>query len=232
MARWQDQRVGHPIAQADPRRPQPVGQERDAPRQGEAERRRSLRRPGRTRRTSLQGPDTDSSSRRPDAGGPGRRAHASLHRPLPADRRSRGGAEGAPLVTQRCVAALRLLKDTQDIAQEKAGERWKVTDLVFCTRTGTPVTAHNVRRDFRKVVEAAGLTGREWPPRELRHSFVSVLSDSGVPIKDISCSRSTSDARSSRRWSTCGPGHWTAQVRLRMRGRQKVRRPPCEATRP
>ncbi|MGW4792249.1 site-specific integrase [Nonomuraea sp. NPDC004297] len=142
--------------------------------------------PEKTRRTSLQGPDADSSSRRPDAGGTGRRAHASLHSPLPADRRSHGGAEGAPLVTQRCVAALRLLKDTQDIAQEEAGKRWKVTDLVFCTRTGTPVTAHNVRRDFRKVVEAAGLTGREWSPRELRHSSVSVLSDSGVPIEDIS----------------------------------------------
>ncbi|WP_344494532.1 site-specific integrase [Nonomuraea monospora] len=87
---------------------------------------------------------------------------------------------------QRCVAALRLLKDAQDIAQEKAGDRWKAMDLVFCTRTGTPVTAHNVRRDFRKVVEAAGLTGREWSPRELRHSFVSVLSDSGVAIEDIS----------------------------------------------
>ena len=87
---------------------------------------------------------------------------------------------------RRCVDALRLLKEAQDIAQEKAGERWKDTDLVFCTRTGTPVTAHNVRRDFRKVVEAAGLTGREWSPRELRHSFVSVLSDSGVPIEDIS----------------------------------------------
>ncbi|MEU4544874.1 tyrosine-type recombinase/integrase [Nonomuraea dietziae] len=64
--------------------------------------------------------------------------------------------------------------------------RWQDTKLIFCTRTGTPVTAHNVRRDFRKVVEEAGLTGREWSPRELRHSFVSVLSDSGVPIEDIS----------------------------------------------
>ncbi|MEO3892122.1 site-specific integrase [Nonomuraea sp. B5E05] len=87
---------------------------------------------------------------------------------------------------QRCVDALRLLKEAQDVARGKAGERWQDTDLVFCTRTGTPVTAHNVRRDFRKVVEAAGLTGREWSPRELRHSFVSVLSDSGVPIEDIS----------------------------------------------
>ena len=26
----------------------------------------------------------------------------------------------------------------------------------------------------------------EWTPRELRHSFVSLLSDSGLPIEDIS----------------------------------------------
>ncbi|WP_435826445.1 tyrosine-type recombinase/integrase [Nonomuraea dietziae] len=87
---------------------------------------------------------------------------------------------------RRCVEALRLLWDVQQTAREKASERRQDTDLVFCTRTGTPVTAHNVRRDFRKVVDAAGLTGREWSPRELRHSFVSVLSDSGVPIEDIS----------------------------------------------
>jgi site-specific recombinase XerD len=53
--------------------------------------------------------------------------------------------------------------------------------LVFAARTGTELTAHNVRRDFRKVMDAAGLTGKEWAPRELRHSFVSLLSDARVP---------------------------------------------------
>ena len=43
-----------------------------------------------------------------------------------------------------------------------------------------------MRRSFRKVVEAAGLDPREWTPRELRHSFVSLLSDAGVPIEQIS----------------------------------------------
>ncbi|WP_328814303.1 site-specific integrase [Nonomuraea cypriaca] len=60
------------------------------------------------------------------------------------------------------------------------------TDLVFCTKNGTPLSATNVRRDFRKVIVDAGLVGVEWTPRELRHSFVSLLSDSGVPIEDIS----------------------------------------------
>ena len=57
--------------------------------------------------------------------------------------------------------------------------------LVFVTRNGTPLEARNVRRDFRKVIDAAGLTGREWTPRELRQSFVSLLSDANVPVEVI-----------------------------------------------
>jgi integrase len=58
--------------------------------------------------------------------------------------------------------------------------------LVFATRTGTALSAHNVRRDFRKAAEAAGLAAREWTPRELRQSFVSLLSDARVPVEVIS----------------------------------------------
>jgi integrase len=36
------------------------------------------------------------------------------------------------------------------------------------------------------VVEAAGLNPQERTPRELRYSFVSLLSDAGVPIEQIS----------------------------------------------
>jgi len=43
-----------------------------------------------------------------------------------------------------------------------------------------------VRRAFRKVAEAAGLESTKWTPRELRHSFVSLLSSKGVRIEDIS----------------------------------------------
>jgi site-specific recombinase XerD len=72
--------------------------------------------------------------------------------------------------------------------QEQAGtdDALVGVDLVFCTKNGTPLSATNVRRDFRKVADNAGLAGAEWTPRELRHSFVSLLSDSGVPIEDIS----------------------------------------------
>ena len=86
----------------------------------------------------------------------------------------------------RAVKALRLLCDVQDKVRDAAGDSWTGGDLVFCTKTGKPLSATNVRRDFRKVLDNAGLTGAEWTPRELRHSFVSLLSDSGVPIEDIS----------------------------------------------
>jgi integrase len=50
---------------------------------------------------------------------------------------------------------------------------------------GTALDAANVRRAFRRIVKAAGLAPADWTPRELRHSFVSLLSDNGVSLQDI-----------------------------------------------
>jgi integrase len=43
---------------------------------------------------------------------------------------------------------------------------------------------HNVLPQFRAITEAAGL-GKAWVPRELRHTFVSLLSAHGVPVEAI-----------------------------------------------
>ncbi|MFF9284902.1 tyrosine-type recombinase/integrase [Streptomyces griseosporeus] len=61
---------------------------------------------------------------------------------------------------------------------------WSPADLVFTTRSGEPLNAANVRRDFKAIVKKAGLAP-EWTPRELRHSFVSPLSDHGIPLERI-----------------------------------------------
>jgi site-specific recombinase XerD len=58
-------------------------------------------------------------------------------------------------------------------------------DLVFASGVGTELDSANVRRGFRRVAAAAGLAAADWTPRELRHSFVSLLSDEGVPIEQI-----------------------------------------------
>jgi site-specific recombinase XerD len=65
-----------------------------------------------------------------------------------------------------------------------AGSVWQDHGLVFPTRIGTPMDRHNVLREFRSITAKAGL-GEDWVPRELRHSFVSVLSANGVTIEEI-----------------------------------------------
>ncbi len=55
---------------------------------------------------------------------------------------------------------------------------------VFATRDGGELDAANVRREFRAAIKAAGIPGT-WSPRELRHTFVSLMSDSGVPVEEI-----------------------------------------------
>jgi integrase len=58
---------------------------------------------------------------------------------------------------------------------------------VFSTNVGTPLDPSHVRRDFRIAIKGAdGVDPSESTPRELRHSFVSLLSDDGVSLEEIS----------------------------------------------
>ena len=82
------------------------------------------------------------------------------------------------------VEALRKRMEFQDADRAKADKLWQETGLVFTTTVGTGLDAHNVRREFRKLCRAAGL-GPGWSPRELRHTFVSLMSEGGVPIEEI-----------------------------------------------
>ncbi len=77
----------------------------------------------------------------------------------------------------RCVTALRELRDRQDRERERAGDRWQDDlGLVFTTLYRRPLDAADVRRDFRTAIKTAeGIDPSQWTPRELRHSFVSLL---------------------------------------------------------
>src|SRR5215207_6362986 len=86
----------------------------------------------------------------------------------------------------RAADALRVHRKSQRHVQLVAGDRWQGAGLVFCTSVGTALDAANVRRSFRRVAAAAGLDAEAWTPRELRHSFVSLLSSTGMSIEDIS----------------------------------------------
>jgi integrase len=87
-------------------------------------------------------------------------------------------------IPQIAVEALQaqLRRHAED--RSRAGELWQEHGLVFTTTVGSPYESHNLRRDFRKVTAAAGL-GARWVPKELRTSFVSMMSYQGVPVEEI-----------------------------------------------
>ncbi|MFJ2028715.1 tyrosine recombinase XerC [Streptosporangium sp. NPDC087985] len=87
---------------------------------------------------------------------------------------------------RRCVDALKLHRERQNVAKKAASDGWQDNDLVFASKVGTGLDSHNVRRSVRAVLMKAGLNAQDWTPREMRHSFVSLLSDSGVPLENIS----------------------------------------------
>ncbi|MBP0460825.1 site-specific integrase [Streptomyces montanisoli] len=87
----------------------------------------------------------------------------------------------------RCVNALWQHWEDQGWDRLAAGDKWEEHGLVFTSATGTELDAANVRRAFRRALaDVEGIDAADWTPRELRHSFVSLLSDSGVPLEDIS----------------------------------------------
>ena len=85
---------------------------------------------------------------------------------------------------QVAVDALCAHKKQQTKERLAAGGQWSDDDFVFATRTGSALDAANVRREFKAACKAAKI-GEHWTPRELRHSFVSLMSSSGVPVEEI-----------------------------------------------
>ncbi|MFE6507431.1 tyrosine recombinase XerC [Nocardioides sp. NPDC057767] len=85
------------------------------------------------------------------------------------------------------AAMLERARREQVEIRERAGDRWQENDLVFPSLVGTEQDAHNVRRMFRDALRLVpGIDPDEWVPYELRHSFVSILSERGMPVEEIS----------------------------------------------
>ena len=84
----------------------------------------------------------------------------------------------------QAVTVLKGHKRQQREERLAAGGAWCDHNLVFCRQLGTPLDAGHVRNQFRAVIKTAGLDD-EWTPRELRHSFVSLLSSCGMPVEAI-----------------------------------------------
>ena len=82
-------------------------------------------------------------------------------------------------------SALTALRKEQAADKLRLGEHYLDRhDLVFRDDAGRPMSRQRMNVQFKRVCEAAGI-GRDWQPRETRHSFVSIASDNGVPVEDI-----------------------------------------------
>jgi integrase len=88
---------------------------------------------------------------------------------------------GLPAVA---VQALRDWSASQAGERLGAGERWQDTGLVFTNHLGAALDAANVRKMFKRVCTEAGIRDG-WTPRELRTTFVSLMSHRGVSIEEI-----------------------------------------------
>jgi integrase len=80
--------------------------------------------------------------------------------------------------------ALRNHRKLQDAEREAAGPAWQNHNLVFCHENGRPYDRDALNWRFSKLTRQAGLG--HWHPHEARHTAVSIMSNNGVKIQDIS----------------------------------------------
>jgi integrase len=85
---------------------------------------------------------------------------------------------------QMPAVALREWRECQASERRAAREDWQHEELVFTTQLGAALDAANVRKMFKRVCTESGI-GDGWTPRELRTSFVSLMSHHGVSIEEI-----------------------------------------------
>ncbi len=93
--------------------------------------------------------------------------------------------------SRRSLAAPPIVIDALHTQRQRQADEWArrdlrppgADDLVFTTTEATPIDPSNLRRQFARLTEDAGLG--TWHPHELRHSAASILSAAGVPLEHI-----------------------------------------------
>lgn len=103
------------------------------------------------------------------------RVDGQLHLKAPKTRRSR---RTIPL-PRPVVLALKAHGLAQEQERTAAGPKWKESGMVFASRVGTPMEPDNLRRSWYRVRAVLP----EPRPRfhDLRHTFVTLLLNEGVP---------------------------------------------------
>jgi integrase len=93
---------------------------------------------------------------------------------------------GMPAAVTEALAAWGAEQAEQQLI---AGSAWEGSGLIFTDGWGRPLNRQRRHREFRAACQAAGVLrpdGQPFQLRELRHTFVTMLSNHGVPIEVIS----------------------------------------------
>lgn len=96
----------------------------------------------------------------------------------------RAGSRRTVKLQDTMITALLEPRDRQTFQRKAAGDRWRDHGLVFATSVGTPIHERNLVRDFKRIVDAAGLPSIRL--YDLRHTAATLALAAGVPPKVVS----------------------------------------------
>jgi integrase len=79
---------------------------------------------------------------------------------------------------------LRAHLEHQKLQKAAISQRWKDFDLIFPSSIGTPLDPSNLRLDFKRVIERAGIPKVRF--HDLRHTAASLMLNNGIPVIVVS----------------------------------------------
>lgn len=93
--------------------------------------------------------------------------------------KTRASRRIVPLSSQMLMA-LRAHQKQQKLQRELKGARWDENGLIFTNSVGNPLDASNMRKEFNRVLAAAGLPRVRF--HDLRHTAASLMLNNHVPL--------------------------------------------------
>jgi integrase len=82
------------------------------------------------------------------------------------------------------IAVMRRHYERQNEERKAAGECWSEFGLIFTTKTGTPINFRNLVRDFKLLLQNAGLPSIRF--HDLRHTAASLMLNHDIPVIVVS----------------------------------------------
>lgn len=97
--------------------------------------------------------------------------------------KTKAGKRSLPIGT-KTVEVLREHYERQNAERQAAGDKWQENNLIFTSNIGSPIDPRNLLRDFKKLLNEAGLPAVRF--HDLRHTAASLMLNNNVPVIAVS----------------------------------------------